>query len=206
MADEFDKLVENTLPAVDRLFGRSRPSPSQAAVRTGKALPQRDLLGRAFLVVPMETGRQAPRDGTWLGRKYHSCPCERVGERMPGAGSGRPRSDRDSVCCGKSQKRNADVRRHRRRAHCRERSGMAQRRHLAHLLPKRGKLARGHHAAMNYFDVPKFIGRLRERDAIAALALEFCILTATRSGEVLGARWSEIDFEGKVWTIPASRM
>ncbi len=82
----------------------------------------------------------------------------------------------------------------------------AWRGHLAHLLPKRGKLTRGHHAAMNYCDVPEFIGRLHERDAIAALALEFYILTATRSGEVLGARWSEIDFEGKVWTVPASRM
>jgi integrase len=82
----------------------------------------------------------------------------------------------------------------------------AWRGHLAHLLPKRGKLTRGHHAAMNYCDVPEFIGRLHERDAIAALALEFCVLTATRSGEVLGARWSEIDFEGKVWTVPASRM
>ena len=38
------------------------------------------------------------------------------------------------------------------------------------------------------------------------MALEFCILTATRSGEVLGARWSEIDIAGKVWTVPAARM
>ena len=57
--------------------------------------------------------------------------------------------------------------------------------HLDKLLPKRGKLARGHHAAMPYADVPAFLAKLRERPAIAARALEFCILTATRSGR----RW-----------------
>ena len=78
--------------------------------------------------------------------------------------------------------------------------------HLDKLLPKRGKLTLGHHAAMAYRDVPAFIERLRKRKAIAALALEFCILTAARSGEVLGARWSEIDLAAKVWTVPAGRM
>jgi integrase len=78
--------------------------------------------------------------------------------------------------------------------------------HLAHLLPKRAKLTRGHHAAMAYDDVPGFVARLREREALAALALEFCILTAARSGEVLGARWAEIDVAAKVWTVPAERM
>jgi integrase len=82
----------------------------------------------------------------------------------------------------------------------------AWRGHLAHLLPKRGKLTRGHHAAMDYRDVPAFIAQLRECDAIAAMALEFCILPATRSGEVYGARWSEIDMATKVWTVPALRM
>ena len=47
---------------------------------------------------------------------------------------------------------------------------------------------------------------LRERDGVAARALEFAILTATRTGEVLGAQWSEIDFGTKVWTVPAGRM
>ena len=78
--------------------------------------------------------------------------------------------------------------------------------HLAHLLPKRNKLTRGHHAAMAYDDVPAFVARLRKREALAALALEFCILTAARSGEALGARWSEIDLAAKVWTVPADRM
>jgi integrase len=70
--------------------------------------------------------------------------------------------------------------------------------HLDHLLPRPLKLTRGHHAAMAYEDVAAFLGRLREREATAALALEFCILTAARSGEVLGSRWSEIDFEKKI--------
>ncbi len=82
----------------------------------------------------------------------------------------------------------------------------AWRGHLSHLLPKRQKLTRGHHAAMPYAEVPSFIARLREREALAAMALEFCILTATRTGETLGARWSEIDLTGKVWEIPAHRM
>jgi integrase len=78
--------------------------------------------------------------------------------------------------------------------------------HLDKLLPKRQKLTRGHLAAMPFDDVPEFIATLRERKAIAALALEFAILTAARSGEVLGARWAEIDLDAKVWTIPAVRM
>jgi integrase len=78
--------------------------------------------------------------------------------------------------------------------------------HLDHLLPKPSKLARGHHAAMPYEEVANFVNQLREREATAALALEFCILTAARSGEVLGARWSEIDLDKKIWTVPANRM
>ncbi|KAF2990144.1 integrase arm-type DNA-binding domain-containing protein [Methylocystis sp. MJC1] len=82
----------------------------------------------------------------------------------------------------------------------------AWRGHLSHLLPKRTVLSRGHHAAMAYSEVPAFVAQLRERDATAALALEFCILTATRTGETLGARWSEMDMAAKVWTVPAARM
>jgi integrase len=78
--------------------------------------------------------------------------------------------------------------------------------HLDQLLPKRQRLTRGHHAAMNYADVPAFIASLQTRQATAALALEFAILTAARSGEVLGARWAEFDLERAVWTIPAMRM
>ena len=78
--------------------------------------------------------------------------------------------------------------------------------HLDHLLPRPLKLSRGHHAAMPYEEVANFIAKLRTREATAALALELCILTAARSGEILGMRWSEIDFDNKVWTVPASRM
>ena len=80
----------------------------------------------------------------------------------------------------------------------------AWRGHLAHLLPKRQRLARGHHAAMPYPEVPAFMERLRAVETIAAKALEFCILTAARSGEVYGCRWSEI--EGSIWKIPPHRM
>jgi integrase len=77
--------------------------------------------------------------------------------------------------------------------------------HLDKLLPKRAKLTRGHHAAMPYADVPAFVASLRERPAIAARALELCILTAARSGEALAARWDELDMDGQVWTVPAAR-
>lgn len=78
--------------------------------------------------------------------------------------------------------------------------------HLEHLLPKRSKLTRGHHAALPYADLPAFVAKLREREAVAARALEFTILTAARSGETMGACWSEIDLELKTWTVPAERM
>ena len=59
---------------------------------------------------------------------------------------------------------------------------------------------------MGYDDVAGFVGRLRQREAVTALALEFLILTAARTGEVIGARWAEVDAQSKVWTIPAVRM
>jgi integrase len=79
--------------------------------------------------------------------------------------------------------------------------------HLDHLLPARGKVRRvKHHAALPYAEIPVFMAALKTRDATAARALEFAILTATRTGEVLGAKWDEIDLGGRVWTIPAERM
>jgi len=87
--------------------------------------------------------------------------------------------------------------------------------HLSLLLPKRQKLQRGHHAALPWSEVPKFVAKLRERSLVAALATEFLILTAARSGEILrskrdgeihGMRWSEVEFEAAVWTVPAARM
>lgn len=78
--------------------------------------------------------------------------------------------------------------------------------HLDHLLPKRQKLSRGHHKAMPYKEVAAFVADLRQRKAVTAYALEFLILTAARSGEVMGATWGEIDLKAKVWTVPAARM
>jgi integrase len=82
----------------------------------------------------------------------------------------------------------------------------AWRGHLSHLLPKRPKLKRGHHAAMAYRDIPALMEKIRADLGVAALALEVCILTAARTGEILGAKWSEIDWQEKIWTIPAPRM
>lgn len=59
---------------------------------------------------------------------------------------------------------------------------------------------------MAYAEVPAFVARLREGTGVSGRALEFTILTAARSGEVLGARWSEIDVAARVWTVPAARM
>ncbi len=78
--------------------------------------------------------------------------------------------------------------------------------HLDHILPKRTRLSRGHHAALPYAELPAFMVGLAGREAIAARALEFTILTAARSGETLGATWAEIDLNAAIWTIPAIRM
>ncbi|MEI7601518.1 MAG: integrase arm-type DNA-binding domain-containing protein [Aestuariivirga sp.] len=78
--------------------------------------------------------------------------------------------------------------------------------HLRAILPARQKLTRGHHAALPYDDVPAFMAALRARQSLAAMALELAILTACRSGEVLGARWEEIDLKKGVWIIPKERM
>lgn len=78
--------------------------------------------------------------------------------------------------------------------------------HLDKILPRRAQLSRGHHAAMPYQDLPTFLAELRGRKAIAALALEFTILAAARTGEVIRARRSEVDWERGIWTVPSSHM
>jgi integrase len=78
--------------------------------------------------------------------------------------------------------------------------------HLRGVLPARDRETKKNHPAMDYRDVPGFLESLRTREALAARALEMLILTAARSGEVLGAKWTELDLTGGVWTIPASRM
>jgi integrase len=83
----------------------------------------------------------------------------------------------------------------------------AWRGNLDALLPKRKKLiARGHHAAMRYEDVPAFMKSLRAQRGVSSRALEFIILTATRSGETRNATWHEFNLDAALWTIPAGRM
>jgi integrase len=83
----------------------------------------------------------------------------------------------------------------------------AWRNHLENLLPAKGKIAPvKNHEALPYPELPGFMGVLAEHTAIGALALRFAILTVTRTGETLGARWEEINFTEKLWTIPAGRM
>jgi integrase len=79
--------------------------------------------------------------------------------------------------------------------------------HLDQLLPKRRRLTRGHHAALPYDKLPDFMAKLRKQEQpVAALALEFAVLTAARTSEVVNARWSEIDVDKGLWEIPPERM
>lgn len=79
--------------------------------------------------------------------------------------------------------------------------------HLEFALPKQRDLKKvAHHAALPYAEMPAFMAALRKREGVGARALEFTILTAARTGEVVGWRWGEIDFEKRVWTVPATRM
>lgn len=79
--------------------------------------------------------------------------------------------------------------------------------HLENLLPRYQKVARvQHHPALPYAQVSAFVAALQAQDGMAARALEFLILTAARTSEATGARWSEIDLENAVWTIPADRI
>ena len=79
--------------------------------------------------------------------------------------------------------------------------------HLQEALPAKSKVRKvKHHAALPYAEVGAFMADLRQREGDAAAALEFAILTAARTGEVIGARWSEIDIAAAVWTIPDERM
>ncbi|WP_227876549.1 tyrosine-type recombinase/integrase [Sphingomonas paucimobilis] len=78
--------------------------------------------------------------------------------------------------------------------------------HLELLLPRKPKKSKEHHAALAIKHVPRFMADLRGRPATAARALEFTILTAARSGETVGMKWKEIDFDERLWTVPADRM
>jgi integrase len=79
--------------------------------------------------------------------------------------------------------------------------------HLDKLLPSKAKVRKvKHHAALPYDELPAFMAALHGEDGISARALEFTILTAARTGEVIAARWSEMKWPEKTWTIPANRM
>ncbi|MBY6129434.1 MULTISPECIES: tyrosine-type recombinase/integrase [Erythrobacteraceae] len=78
-------------------------------------------------------------------------------------------------------------------------------RSLGRALPRQPKQD-SHFAAMPYKDIPAFLEHLHKRTTVARLALEFLILCASRSGEVRGAKWAEIDLKNRLWTIPAERM
>jgi integrase len=79
--------------------------------------------------------------------------------------------------------------------------------HLQSLLPQPSKInGVEHHAALPYAEISTFMADLRRRGSTSARCLEFLILTAARTGEVIGATWDEIDPRSRVWTIPANRM
>ncbi len=79
--------------------------------------------------------------------------------------------------------------------------------HLDNLLPAPTKVRKvKHHPALPYQEVANFLSRLREQSGPTALALEFLILTAARTGETIGAAWEEISFVEKMWVIPADRI
>ncbi len=79
--------------------------------------------------------------------------------------------------------------------------------HLDKLLPARSKVKKvKHHKALPYTEIGAFMKKLREQEGFASCALEWLILTASRTSETIGAAWDEIDFEGKTWTIPAERI
>ena len=78
---------------------------------------------------------------------------------------------------------------------------------IGEALPAPDKVSRvEHHPALPYAELGTFMSDLRGRDSTSARCLEFLILTAARTGEAIGAQWSEIDLQAKVWTVPGERM
>jgi integrase len=79
--------------------------------------------------------------------------------------------------------------------------------HLDQLLPPKSQVSPvEHHPALPYRDLPAFMDKLRKRDGISARALEYTILTVARTGDTIGAKWSEVDSSEKQWVVPAARM
>jgi integrase len=79
--------------------------------------------------------------------------------------------------------------------------------HLDKLLPARSKVRQvEHHAALPYDELSDFILELQAQEGVAAQALEFLILAAARTGEVIAAQWAEVNLIEKVWVVPAARI
>jgi integrase len=78
--------------------------------------------------------------------------------------------------------------------------------HMEYLLPKVRSGAQSHHASLPYEQMPAFMKGLQQQSGMARYALEFLILCASRTGEIVGAKWEEFDLAKGLWTIPASRM
>jgi integrase len=79
--------------------------------------------------------------------------------------------------------------------------------HLSEVLPAPRQVARvSHHRAVPFAEMPALMVELAKREGVAPQALRFLILTASRSSEVLGATWEEIDFDNATWVVPAARM
>src|SRR6185437_666112 len=79
--------------------------------------------------------------------------------------------------------------------------------HLDKMLPRRAKVQRvEHHPALPYLEAGTFMGKLRQQEGVSALALEFLVLTASRTSETIGALWAEFDLGAATWTIPANRI
>lgn len=74
------------------------------------------------------------------------------------------------------------------------------------LAARKGVRAGGHFKALHYREVPELLAALKDQQATAALCLRFALLTATRTGEVIGCRWDEIDLKERLWTVPPERM
>lgn len=77
---------------------------------------------------------------------------------------------------------------------------------MEYLLPKVRVASKNHHASMSYEQLPRFLRNLQTQSGMARYALEFLILCASRTGEVVGAKWEEFDFKKGIWVIPAERM
>src|SRR5262249_7442609 len=93
------------------------------------------------------------------------------------------------------------------RVFCLEGSGSATELFPLGGLPKKTDVRKVvHYAAVPYREIGAFVAELRKQTSISARALEFLILTATRTGETLGAAWDEMDLDGRMWTIPPDRM